>query len=68
MPFLKFKCTKCDHIFDELVRYENKDKLICPQCGGSELERAYQGKCLGSVVSSGSGCKGACASCKGCGH
>lgn len=73
MPLLDFRCEDCGHKFDELVFSHNKDKVRCPQCGGAELSRVYEGRCLfGSVGSSGrgsGGCEGkSCAGCHGCGH
>lgn len=61
MPFLKFRCTKCGNVFDELTAIDKINELKCPKCG-SKVQRAYEGKC----VKSGSGCSGSCASCGGC--
>ncbi len=64
MPFLKFKCKSCGKVFDELTKLEDISKLRCPHCG-AEVERAYEGKCLGAKAGCGGGCGGSCASCGG---
>ncbi len=73
MPLLDYRCNTCGHKFDELVYSHNQDKVRCPQCGGKELARVYEGKCLfGSLGGGGrsaGGCNGkSCAGCAGCGH
>ena len=45
MPFLKFRCTKCGKVFDELISLEQMNDLKCPDCG-AKVERAYEGKCI----------------------
>ncbi len=62
MPFLKYKCTECGHVFDELVR-AGEDAPRCPDCGG-KTQRAYEGKCLSAHT----GCAGDCSCCGGCHH
>lgn len=64
MPFLKFKCDKCQYVFDELVRLDDVEKLTCPKCGAA-VKRAYEGKCLGSTKGD---CGGNCSCCGGCGN
>ncbi len=66
MPIFDFRCDKCGHEFEELVR--GSDKPVCPECGSPKLTKqpsavARRGKGSGS----GSGCSG-CAggSCSSC--
>jgi len=35
MPTFDFECKKCGHRFSEFVSIKNKDKVTCPECGGS---------------------------------
>ncbi len=37
MPIYGFRCKKCDHSFQTLVR--SGDESACPSCGGVELEQ-----------------------------
>ncbi|MDR1263530.1 MAG: zinc ribbon domain-containing protein [Oscillospiraceae bacterium] len=72
MPLLKFRCGKCEAVFDELVSASRLDRLTavkCPKCGG-DTERAYEGRCLFGMAGSDAGrggCDGSCAGCAGCG-
>lgn len=33
MPTYDFKCKACGLIFSDLVKYEDKDKVVCTECG-----------------------------------
>ena len=64
MPLLKYKCSKCETVFEELVFGDGAIK--CPACG-NKASRHYQGKCYFGHSSKGSGCaKTSCAGCSGC--
>jgi putative FmdB family regulatory protein len=64
VPLLKYKCKKCEKVFEELVFGE--EAVTCPECG-SEALRHYQGKCYFGSGSSSSGCsKASCSGCSGC--
>jgi putative FmdB family regulatory protein len=39
MPIYLYKCLKCDHEFEKLVRLN--DTPECPSCQSSELERQF---------------------------
>ncbi len=68
MPLLKFRCTECGKIFDELVPLAGIEAIRCPECAG-KTERAYEGKCAQGKSGCGGGCAGSCASCGGgCSH
>lgn len=69
MPTFDFHCKDCGNKFEELVLLSQMDKLKCPKCGGSCLERVYEGRWMGGAgTSKCDGCSGNCASCKGCSH
>lgn len=76
MPFYEYRCQKCEHEFEELIRCEDDLKnLRCPQCGGEELGKLLSlfgmrtpgGKVVSSAPGGGAACAG-CAktSCAGC--
>lgn len=69
MPLLKFKCDACGKVFDELVSAGGAG-AVCPDCGGRDVSRHYQGKCFfGKKRGGGGSCGGrSCAGCKGCGQ
>tara|TARA_R100000664_G_scaffold17273_1_gene26197 strand:- start:7 stop:267 length:261 start_codon:yes stop_codon:yes gene_type:complete len=33
-----FQCKDCDSINEHRYKYENRDKLICPECGSENLQ------------------------------
>lgn len=66
MPIYEYRCTSCDHAFEELVRSSaDAGDLKCPVCGKSRVERRLSvfsardsaGKSSASIPSGG-----------GCGH
>jgi putative FmdB family regulatory protein len=34
MPFYDYKCTACDHIFEEFQDINDNSLVECPKCGG----------------------------------
>jgi len=38
MPLHDFKCNKCEHIFEELVKISETTNPVCPECA-SETEK-----------------------------
>lgn len=34
MPIYEYKCTVCDHRFEQLHLNGNGEKVVCPECGG----------------------------------
>ena len=64
MPILKYKCTDCDSVFEELVLNTN-ETVVCSNCKSTKLVRHYQGKCYSSPAKDGS-CSGNCSGCSGC--
>lgn len=49
MPLFEFRCDKCDHEYELLVR--NGEPVDCPQCGSQRVEKllsAARGRVTGS--------------------
>jgi putative FmdB family regulatory protein len=41
MPIYEFKCGKCEHIFEVMGGYEERDKPHkCPKCGSKRVKQA----------------------------
>ncbi len=41
MPIYEYRCQKCDHLFEQLVRFGDEPELKCPQCGSTEARKAF---------------------------
>jgi len=44
MPFYDFKCSKCEHIWDEMTSHDPSDKyekIVCPECGSKKKEKLF---------------------------
>lgn len=42
MPLYQYQCKKCDHFFEEIYTYSNRDvpsKNPCPSCGEIAVEK-----------------------------
>ena len=39
MPFYRYECRNCGHDFRYLHVGEVNDDVVCPKCGGADLER-----------------------------
>lgn len=37
MPMYEFACSKCDHVFEELVFGD--EEVACPKCAAKKVER-----------------------------
>lgn len=46
MPIYEYRCTKCSHEFEKLVR--NNELPACPQCAAAEVEKKLS---LGAGIS-----------------
>ena len=57
MPLYEYKCEKCETVFNDLRRAdEREDPIQCPQCGGSgkiQFSAFAQGSQADSCPSSG---------------
>ena len=39
MPVYEFKCRKCEHLFEVMGSYAEREKAqTCPKCGGTEVK------------------------------
>lgn len=62
MPLYEYECKTCDHTIELLVR-NSEEKLVCPECGDSKLEKVFSVPATPSIragrglpVSSGESC------------
>ncbi|MFQ5494833.1 MAG: zinc ribbon domain-containing protein [Phycisphaerae bacterium] len=39
MPIYEYRCTTCEHRFEELVRANEKRPAACPKCSSQATER-----------------------------
>ena len=40
MPIFDFRCSECDHVFDELVKSADATEAVqCSKCGSKKVER-----------------------------
>ncbi len=67
MPIFEYRCTRCDHLFEELVQGDRDKKVPCPKCGEGNTIRVMSviggismGKSAGPSCAS--GCPGASSS------
>jgi putative FmdB family regulatory protein len=35
MPLYEYRCKKCGHVFEKIVKFSDKPIKKCPECGGS---------------------------------
>jgi putative FmdB family regulatory protein len=52
MPFYEFRCTKCEHTFEELIRNSGQSPDACPRCGHGETARLLSTFSVGAASSS----------------
>ena len=64
MPFLQYKCPKCNKRFDELVK-SYTDEVKCPDCGETAA-RDYSGDMYSATGKQSKKCSGNCKTCSGC--
>ncbi len=64
MPFLQYKCPKCNKRFDELVK-SYLDEVKCPDCG-EVCVRDYSGEMFSATGKATKKCSGNCKTCSGC--
>jgi putative FmdB family regulatory protein len=71
MPLYEYVCMKCEHHFEELVRYADADPS-CPRCGAAKVARqlsvfAAHGSAeqpsFGAGAAGGGCCGGSCGCC-----
>ena len=65
MPIYEFRCTKCGHVFEILVKAgEENVEMACPACKSEEFERIMS--CTNFAVSGGGGKPGPSATTRTC--
>ena len=35
MPLYEYRCKKCGHVFEKIVKFSDKPIKKCPECGGA---------------------------------
>ncbi len=50
MPLFEYRCRTCDKTFEALVTTKSADKVRCPTCEGSEIERLIALPAAGRVA------------------
>ncbi|HHV19288.1 MAG TPA: zinc ribbon domain-containing protein [Thermoanaerobacterales bacterium] len=64
MPIYEFKCTDCNHKFEELINFSEKDKKVhCPKCKSHNIKKAFS--VFGTSVARGD--SSSCPSAPSCG-
>tara|TARA_R110000765_G_scaffold344078_1_gene434365 strand:- start:148 stop:444 length:297 start_codon:yes stop_codon:yes gene_type:complete len=46
MPFYDYKCASCEHAWDDMYSYENREQPCgepCPQCSAKEVKKVIGG-------------------------
>jgi putative FmdB family regulatory protein len=61
MPVYDYRCTKCGEKFEVrrsfLDGVKDRDRVLCPKCGSSDVERVYS-----PLFSTGSSSRSSCSS------
>ena len=64
MPTYDFQCEKCSKKFSELVKYEERDEVHCPECK-EQAKRLISGFAVGRSSSPPCGQRDVCGSAFG---
>ncbi|MGB9662872.1 MAG: FmdB family zinc ribbon protein [Moorellaceae bacterium] len=43
MPTYEFRCRDCGERFSVQLPWQEKDKAVCPSCGGKDLQQLFTG-------------------------
>ena len=61
MPLFTFRCTDCGAQSEQLIKAEQTDKVVCPECGGNHMEKSLPAFACGSGQQDGaSSCSTGC--------
>lgn len=41
MPLYDFQCCKCDHVFEEQCKVDDRKKTKCPKCHSKKVEQIF---------------------------
>lgn len=63
MPIFEYKCKSCGHKFEELV-LEEREKIQCPKCKSSQLEKLISAPNISKSSSSKQKKEGTCPLCQ----
>lgn len=53
MPIYEYRCDACDCDFEVLMMRTDDEKVSCPRCGISDVERQLSVSCIGGSDSKG---------------
>ncbi len=62
MPIFEYCCKDCGKVSDVLEKADSKDIHVCPECGGSNMERQFSTFGVSMESSSPSCSSGSCPS------
>ncbi len=62
MPIFEFRCKKCEKEFEFFI-FRKNEVVVCPFCGGEDVEKLMSSFRLGGEGGSNSGSLGACSTC-----
>lgn len=65
MPIYDYRCQDCGSAFEVLISWRDKDKVKCPECGGTRVSEKVAS--FASTSSGGSGWSGGGSSGGSCG-
>ncbi|HEY5542207.1 MAG TPA: zinc ribbon domain-containing protein [Candidatus Binatia bacterium] len=60
MPIFEYSCRKCNHRFETVV-FSAREKIACPKCHSSALEKQLSVFSFPASVQQASGAAGGCA-------
>ena len=67
MPIFEYKCAKCGHVMEVLLKSRTGATPTCEKCGGADLKKLLSGFAVGKAASpacdscfEGPACGGAC--------
>jgi putative FmdB family regulatory protein len=61
MPIYEYRCEDCGHVFEEFVRFGEDLELKCPECGSTQVRKAFSVFGTGGASASSSNAQSAAA-------
>ena len=55
MPIYEYRCRKCGHLFEQLIRSDGDRPETCPQCGAPKPEKQFSTFSAAAGTASGGG-------------
>ena len=70
MPLFEFVCKKCGTKFEKIIFSTDKEKIECPECNSSEVEKQFSTFSAGNSNATVPSCsaKQSSGCCNGCCH